>query len=393
MGKDSETFADKLRDSAQQTGSIICMGYDPAPVKYPQEGISGYFEELPDPTSDYDGKEVQRKIDEYFDDTLSTIIHSDESPGAIKPNLGYFIMYDDEKGYWGSEALKKILSDIEGRTDIPIILDAKDADIGRSSASYASSKFKMNIDAMTVHPEMGSDSIKPFLDTATLDKFDINGRGVYILTRTSNPGARETQDLDTFDKEKIQELLEEKYGIEEEHLEEAEDYRELVDVLDNDSMSETKVRHLLKDLLEETLDNSKKVYERWAENVVDLHEEYPGTVGAVVGATSPEELGEITYIFHDESTKGDIPLLIPGVGTQGGTVEEVMDILEDVGYDLGVVRINSSSGTMFRAQKDNRKVYRIINGAPEHSIATVEEVGRMNDIVRGSELAEELQTA
>lgn len=349
MPKNEKPFSHELRNSAQKTGSIICVGYDPAPVDFPQEGISGYDDQLPDPMSDYNGPEVKREIMTYFGDALAEMINSEELPGAFKPNLGYFEMYNQEleqvgedlfKGSWGTAALEGTLQNIRRNTEIPIILDTKDADIGRSSAAYAVGKLKKDIDAITVHPEMGSDSVEPFFDLA-----EDQGQGVYVLTRTSNPGAKEFQDLIIKSKseESFDDLKEKIYS-------------------------------------EETENDYEKAYEIIAQKVVDWHEKYPGTVGSVIGATSPSELGEIVSIFHEKSTEGDIPLLIPGVGTQGGTVKEVLEVLEDVGYDLGVVRINNSSGTMYRAQKDGKP-------RDEHHIYTREELERLNSEVRGFKYA------
>jgi orotidine-5'-phosphate decarboxylase len=108
------------------------------------------------------------------------------------------------------------------------------------------------------------------------------GKGVYILCRTSNKGATDLQDLKV---------------------------------------------------------DGVPVYMKLAENIIKWHK--PG-VGAVVGATYLEELEEISKFFVN--SKKDIPLLIPGVGSQGGSAREVVDALSKTGNDIHIHRINSSSG-------------------------------------------------
>ena len=76
-----------------------------------------------------------------------------------------------------------------------------------------------------------------------------------------------------------------------------------------------------------------------AHRIAKWASEHPG-LGAVVGATSLKELGEIAAYYADK----DIPLLIPGVGSQGGTAPEVISALRSVGYPVELARINSSSG-------------------------------------------------
>ncbi len=108
------------------------------------------------------------------------------------------------------------------------------------------------------------------------------GKGVYILCRTSNKGATDLQDLKV---------------------------------------------------------DGVPVYMKLAENIIKWHR--PG-VGAVVGATYLEELEEISKFFVN--SKKDVPLLIPGVGSQGGSAREVVEALKKTGNDIHIHRINSSSG-------------------------------------------------
>lgn len=86
------------------------------------------------------------------------------------------------------------------------------------------------------------------------------------------------------------------------------------------------------------LSDGSKLYEAVAKKIIEWSGQYPGT-GAVVGATNMKELRVLAEMFAPHN----IPLLIPGVGSQGGSAKEVMNTLKKAKYDLGLVRINSSS--------------------------------------------------
>jgi orotidine-5'-phosphate decarboxylase len=93
------------------------------------------------------------------------------------------------------------------------------------------------------------------------------------------------------------------------------------------------------DLQDLELQDGRKVYEAVAQKIIDWSKEFPGT-GAVVGATHMKELQVLAQMFAPH----DIPLLIPGVGSQGGSAAKVMNTLKKAKYDMGLVRINSSGG-------------------------------------------------
>lgn len=260
------SYIDKLKKSAEDSGSIICMGLDPVCEYLPE--IEGTVEE---------------RITFFFESLFSEMIKRDILPGAFKPNLGFFATMDRPRAntFDGTRALAKILSLLDELFPLtPIILDYKRGDIARSSANYAKEGFvTWGCDSVTVSPWMGSDSVRPFFKEAALH----NG-GVYILNRTSNPGGKEFQN----------EILKR---------------------------------------------NGQPLFKTVAEKIVHWAGEYPGT-GAVVGATSLGELEEITAYFSGK----DIPLLIPGVGSQGGNVSDVIRILKRTDYTIHLVRINASSG-------------------------------------------------
>jgi orotidine-5'-phosphate decarboxylase len=293
--KPKETYLDKLRSSAEKTGSIVCFGIDPV------------IEALPG------GNPSIASVHPYIANILMMLQRRGYSPAAFKPNQGFFIKHDypmvgqqahlqAEERHRGSSSLAEILYHELGAyfPDIPIILDFKRGDIATSSDNYATEGFVCwGADAVTVNPYMGSDSVMPFI------KHTANGKGVYILNRTSNPGAKDFQDLDIYMGMRL-------------------------------PFGETETSKLA-GIPQQAV--TKKLYECVAEKIIEWSQGNPG-VGAVVGATSLDELEKLAALYAGK----DIPLLIPGVGGQGGSAKDVADVLRRVGYDLRLARINSSSG-------------------------------------------------
>jgi orotidine-5'-phosphate decarboxylase len=105
---------------------------------------------------------------------------------AYKPNIAFY----EEQGTAGISALIRTIEYIKLRApEVPIILDAKRADIGNTNQGYVRSTFKVfGADAITVHPYLGAEALQPFLDQ--------KNKGIVVLCRTSNPGAGEFQDLE-----------------------------------------------------------------------------------------------------------------------------------------------------------------------------------------------------
>jgi orotidine-5'-phosphate decarboxylase len=248
------SYVDDLRERAKNVKSIVCMGMDPIIEKIPIKG------------------EPRPVIEGFYLDILKEMNKRDSYPAIIKPNIAYFEQY----GFGGLNALKTIISQYKS-SGIPTLLDAKRGDIGKTSTAYAKSVFEFwDSDAVTIAPYMGTDSVEPFIEWCE------EGKGVYILCRTSNKGAADLQDLKV---------------------------------------------------------DGVPVYMKLAENIIQWHK--PG-VGAVVGATYLEELEEISRFFVQ--SKKEIPILIPGVGSQGGSAGEVVEVLKKTKNDIFIHRINSSSG-------------------------------------------------
>ncbi len=144
-------FTDKLTGAMRKNNSLLCIGLDPDPQKMPTgTGIFEFNKAIIDATADL--------------------------VCAYKPNFAFYEALGDE----GMDDLKKTIEHIPD--NIPVIGDAKRGDIGNTAKAYASALFSVfGVDAATVSPYLGFDSIEPFL------KFE--DKGIFILCRTSNPGA------------------------------------------------------------------------------------------------------------------------------------------------------------------------------------------------------------
>ena len=156
------SYLERLAIRIEEVGTCLCVGVDPEPTQLPS-GFSG----------DLDG--VERFANLIVDAAL-------ERAAAIKVNVAFFEAF----GSTGLGALERLRERILPR--VPLILDAKRADIGSTAARQAVALFDaLGADAVTVSPYLGEDALRPFLDRA--DRF------VYVLCRTSNRGAGELQDL------------------------------------------------------------------------------------------------------------------------------------------------------------------------------------------------------
>lgn len=321
----AKTFVEKLRTSAGDSRSIICFGMDPT------ETVFAALERPIDP-SKYPSVFVK-----FFEDILMKMAEMDVWPGAIKPNEAYWAKFDDHLHGVnnGRRALGEVINSIrKARSGIPVIIDAKRADIGATSECYAQefagwrqgdASFGWCADALTVNPYLGSDGVEPFFSRL----------GAYVLDRTSNPSASELQNL-------------------------VPSHRLVV--------GKDGVRTL------QELDVKEPLYLHEARQIVGWARKYPGNVGAVVGATALDELEDISRIYVESGL--DIPLLIPGVGKQGGSAKDVVDRLRKVGYDLSIVRINLSSGLSYAFEKEEEDARK-----KDFAGASVRTLKKLNDEV------------
>jgi orotidine-5'-phosphate decarboxylase len=250
------SFMDRLRDRWHDADTLVCVGLDPEPAKFPARfagqpnAIFEFCRDIVDATAPY--------------------------ACAFKPQIAHFAAAEAE------EALRMLILHIRLRHPrVPVILDSKRGDIGSTAQHYAREAFERYLaDAVTVNPYMGRDSAQPFLDHAD--------KGVVILCRTSNPGAGDLQDL-------------------------------LVD--------------------------GKPLYQHVAAKVAREWNAH-GNCALVVGATWPEQLGEVRAIVGDQ-----VPFLVPGVGAQGGDVRAVVSNARNRDGD-GLV-ISSSRAILYASTGDD----------------------------------------
>lgn len=221
-------FIEKLTNSIHNNNSLVCIGLDIDKVKIP----SFLFETTEDPFVRF---------------TTAIIKETKDLVCAYKPNLAFY----EALGEQGQQVLRRTLAAIP--KDIIIILDGKRNDIGNTAKKYAYSLFEdLKADGATVNPYLGLDGVKPFLEYTDTCSF--------ILCRTSNPSAKDFQDLCIDD---------------------------------------------------------KPLYVHVAKTV-KTWETY-GCCGLVAGATYPEELRTLRQLMGDNT-----PFLIPGIGKQGGDVKKTV---------------------------------------------------------------------
>lgn len=157
------SFMQALRTRWTQADSLVCVGLDPEPAKFPArfaadpDAVFGFCRDIADATAEY--------------------------ACAFKPQIAHFAALGAEN------ALARLIAHLHAaHPGVPVILDSKRGDIGSTAQHYASEAFdRYRADAVTANPYLGRDSVQPFLDRAD--------RGVVVLCRTSNPGAGDLQDL------------------------------------------------------------------------------------------------------------------------------------------------------------------------------------------------------
>lgn len=217
------TFRDQLLTAQDRAGSLLCVGLDPEPARFP-----GAW---------------QGDAARIFDFCAAIVEATHDLVIAFKPQIAYFAAHRAEA------QLERLIAHIrQVAPEVPVILDAKRGDIGATAEQYAAEAFeRYRADALTVSPLMGFDSIAPYLRHP--------GKGLLLLCRTSNPGGSDLQAQ----------------------------------------------RLAGGDLLFEHV--AKLAAGPWNGG---------GQLGLVVGATYPAEIARVRELAPA------LPLLIPGIGAQGG---------------------------------------------------------------------------
>jgi len=284
------SFADRLEARVAECGNPVCFGMDPVLDLMPVEGSS------------------EERVRRFYLEILAEFVKRGVKPAIVKPNSAYYECISVQALLVLQELIREY-----SREGMLVVLDAKRGDIGKSSAAYAKAAFGVyGADAVTVSPWMGSDSVEPFLKQQ-------EGKGSYVLLRTSNKGAKDFQDLPVCD--------------------------------------------------------AGKAYESVAEKLLAWNN---GSLGAVVGATNPGELEVITRLFASRGQ--EIPFLIPGVsipgvpGQQGGQASEVISAIRAGGGKRKFHVLNSSSGLSFAWQANGE--------AKRFASAAADALERLSDDVR-----------
>ena len=220
------TFLDMLSAAERQNQSMLCVGLDPEPSRFPGA--------------------LKGNANKIYDFCATIVDATADLAMAFKPQIAYFAAHRAE------DQLERLMAHMRrAAPGVPIILDAKRGDIGSTAEQYAIEAFeRYGADAVTLSPFMGFDSVAPYLKH--------HGKGAFLLCRTSNPGG---------------------------------------DDLQNQRLA--------------SIDGQPLLYEhiaRLAQGSWNLN----GQLGLVVGATYPLEIERVRAVAPT------LPLLIPGVGAQGG---------------------------------------------------------------------------
>ena len=221
-------FIEQLTRAWERSDSLACVGLDPQIERFPR-----HIAAEPSPIFQFN-----RAI---IDATADLVC-------AYKPQFAHYAACGAE------DQLERTIEYIhKTHPGVPVILDAKRGDVGNTAERYAIEAFeRYGADAVTVNPYLGGDALEPFLRHAD--------KGVAILCRTSNPGARDLQDC---------------------------------------------------------VIGARKLYQVVAELAAERWNSR-GNCLLVVGATYPGDLAEVRALV------GDMPLLVPGVGAQRGDVAQVV---------------------------------------------------------------------
>ena len=257
------TFLEQLQGAERQNGSLLCVGLDPEPGKFPAS-MKG------------DASKIYDFCAQIVDATADLAV-------SFKPQIAYFAAHRAEN------QLEKIMAHMRRiAPHVPVILDAKRGDIGATAEQYALEAFeRYGADAVTLSPFMGFDSVQPYLKH--------HGKGAFLLCRTSNPGG---------------------------------------DDLQNQRLASVEGQPLLYEHI------AKLAQGPWNVN---------GQLGLVVGATYPAEIERV------RSLAPTLPLLIPGVGAQGGDAIATIKAgyRQSTGATTGAVIVSSSRAILYASSGDD----------------------------------------
>ena len=252
------TFLDMLQGAERQHASLLCVGLDPEPAKFPRHW--------------------QGDASKIFDFCAAIVDATADLAMAFKPQIAYFAAHRAE------DQLERLVAHMRRvAPKVPVILDAKRGDIGATAEQYAIEAFeRFGADAVTLSPYMGFDSVQPYLKR--------HGKGAFLLCRTSNPGG------DDFQNQRLA-----------------------------------------------TVDGQPRLFEHIAQ-LAQGPRNLNGQLGLVVGATYPAEIERVRALAPT------VPLLIPGVGAQGGDATATVKAgwrADAQGQTTGPICVNSSRAILY----------------------------------------------
>ncbi len=257
------TFLDMLARAERQNNSMLCVGLDPEPTKFPDR--------------------IKGDSNKIYDFCAAIVDATADVVNSFKPQIAYFAAHRAEG------QLERLMEHMRRvAPHVPIIFDAKRGDIGSTAEQYAIEAFeRYGADAVTLSPFMGWDSVAPYLK--------YHGKGAFLLCRTSNPGG---------------------------------------DDLQNQRLASVEGQPLMYEHI------AKLAQGPWNLN---------GQLGLVVGATYPKEIERVRELAPT------VPLLIPGVGAQGGdavaTVKAGLRV--SGGETTGPIIVNSSRAILYASKGDD----------------------------------------
>ncbi len=252
------TFLEMLRRAQARNGSMLCVGLDPEPSRFPGA--------------------MRGDASRIYDFCAAIADATSDMAIAFKPQIAYFAAHRAE------DQLEQLMEHLRRHhPQVPVILDAKRGDIGSTAEQYAREAFeRYGADAVTLSPFMGFDSVQPYL------KYE--GKGAFLLCRTSNPGG---------------------------------------DDLQNQRLA--------------SVPGEPRLYEHVA-GLAQGPWNTNGQLGLVVGATYPAEIERVRALAPT------VPLLIPGVGAQGG--DAVATVRAGWRPD-GLIAVNSSRAILYASSGDD----------------------------------------
>jgi len=245
-------FLNLLRQAERQNASMLCVGLDPEPAKFPLA--------------------FKGDASKIYDFCAAIVDATADLVSAFKPQIAYFAAHRAE------DQLERLMAHMRrAAPGVPIILDAKRGDIGSTAEQYAHEAFeRYGADAVTLSPFMGFDTIQPYLK--------YHGKGAFLLCRTSNPGG------DDFQNQRLAGVA-----------------------------------------------GEPRLYEHIAQ-LAQGPWNLNGQLGLVVGATYPAEIERVRALAPT------LPLLIPGVGAQGG---DALATVRAGWREAGPIIVNSSRAVLY----------------------------------------------